>query len=961
MISEAIEILATIKGIDLVSGVLDRVSGSFDEMAETAQTAADAAAAAAAKIDESLLTTASGADALTLATAQVDGARTQLAAATEKQAVAERNLIQAQEASAASADTDTTAQAALIKATQALADARKVTTDATNDMDAAEARLAATVDATTGASVVAAREGVAASEAQAAAASEAGDASAEGSEKAKTAAFVAAAVVAGIGYEAVKSAMSFETLTTRLVTTAGESQSALASVRQGILAVSDQTGVSADTLAQSMYVVESAGFHGAAGLDVLKASTQGAATEGADFNSVANAVTDILKDYHHSASDAANVTSQLTAAVSVGKGNFQTMSSAMGNVLPLASAVGLKFNDVAGALAEMTSHGVTAQRASQNLATVIRSLEKPTTVMQTEFKAVGITTDELNQHMSKQGLGGTLEWLSQTAASAAPKLNQTYTGALGSLVGTAAGLNVALETTGKNAKDTASDIATIGKSSADANGNVKGFSDLQKTTAFQLQRAEAAVKNVGIAIGTDLLPFVTKAATELSNILVPIMKWISTNKTLVVDIVEVAAGILTLVGVLKAVSLATDLFAGALDLITESPIIAAITAIVLVIIYCYTHFKTFRDIVNEVMRTVGTIIVQTGHAIGVAFNAVASAAVTVWHALETAWNAVAGAAKALWGWLVSIWNDIADVTSTVWNAISGFFEKWWPLLFVIFAAPIALLVGLWNRFHNDLFSFAKTVWHNISSFFSSTWHTIMNVAQDAWNLLEKYVLAPMRELWQQIQPIIHTIESFLSGAWNDILGVVKGAWALIKHFIIQPIEEAWNQLSSWIIKFNQIGEDIINGIITGLKKGWSWLTGTVSHLAKDALDAAKSVLDIGSPSKKFADEVGKWIPHGIAMGIDQNAQVAHNAVKKLGAALTATAKTSVSGTLATTGSFTLAGGASAGAAGPNGMVVNIDLRGAQVMSNQDIDLLSRKIEKRLATVTLPSGGYRSKF
>jgi hypothetical protein len=41
--------------------------------------------------------------------------------------------------------------------------------------------------------------------------------------------------------------------------------------------------------------------------------------------------------------------------------------------------------------------------------------------------------------------------------------------------------------------------------------------------------------------------------------------------------------------------------------------------------------------------------------------------------------------------------------------------------------------------------------------------------------------------------------------------------------------------------------------------------------AQSALDAAKNLLDINSPSRRFRDEVGKMIPAGLSIGIDEGA------------------------------------------------------------------------------------------
>ncbi|HET9848678.1 MAG TPA: phage tail tape measure protein [Candidatus Dormibacteraeota bacterium] len=118
----------------------------------------------------------------------------------------------------------------------------------------------------------------------------------------------AAAVVGGAA--AVKMAGDYESATNRLVTSAGESRKNLDLVRQGTLDMAGQVGFSANDLAKAMYVVESGGQHGAAGLEVLRAAAEGAKAENSDLGTVADAVTSVLQDYHLKAGDAAMVTTK---------------------------------------------------------------------------------------------------------------------------------------------------------------------------------------------------------------------------------------------------------------------------------------------------------------------------------------------------------------------------------------------------------------------------------------------------------------------------------------------------------------------------------------------------------------------------------------------------------------------------------------------------------------------------
>lgn len=67
-----------------------------------------------------------------------------------------------------------------------------------------------------------------------------------------------------------------------------------------------------------------------------------------------------------------------------------------------------------------------------------------------------------------------------------------------------------------------------------------------------------------------------------------------------------------------------------------------------------------------------------------------------------------------------------------------------------------------------------------------------------------------------------------------------------------------------------VGSDIVQGLWNGISAGWSWLTNKVANLAQSLLQAAKNALDIGSPSREFRDEVGRWIMPGIGEGIDRS-------------------------------------------------------------------------------------------
>lgn len=409
----------------------------------------------------------------------------------------------------------------------AMTDAAAATEDAATSIMAASEEAAAAYEHM----AEAADASAASMDAAAASSAEAGKASAASSEEMGGASAALSATVekAGlaIGTVAIASATmagDFQASVTRLVTSANESSSATDQIKEGLMNMATQVGFTANEMAKAMYPIESAGYHAADGLTVMKAAAEGAKDEGADLTHVADAVTTVMQDYNLKASDAANITSQMVQAISFGKTNFDAFSKSLATVLPIASAVHLSFADVATVEAAMTAHGTTAQRAAQDVAAAIKSLIAPTTQMTKEFTQLGITSDEVQQHLSDQGLAGTLEWLRQTAEKGAAAIGQTVPEAMKKLIGTSPGLQAALETTSDGSNTLAESIKAVGAATADANGDVKGFSEIQGNLSFSFAQFKAQLENTAITIGNIMAPALNNLFKMLDNLLESVSK-----------------------------------------------------------------------------------------------------------------------------------------------------------------------------------------------------------------------------------------------------------------------------------------------------------------------------------------------------------------------------------------------------------------------------------------------------
>lgn len=224
---------------------------------------------------------------------------------------------------------------------------------------------------------------------------------------------LAAVGIAEIFKTAVKGAADFQSETELLVTAGGEAQSALGSVRSGIESIAVATGTSLSQLASGMYILEKAGIRGADGLTVLKVAAEGARAENVDLATMTNALTSIMRSYNLPASQATSITNQLVAASGAAKTTMAEFAGSLSTVLPIASSAGLSFAQVGGAIATLTSHGTSADEATQELANTIRSLQAPNQVAINEMAQFGLNSNTVSVQLGKRGLTGTLTELTQ--------------------------------------------------------------------------------------------------------------------------------------------------------------------------------------------------------------------------------------------------------------------------------------------------------------------------------------------------------------------------------------------------------------------------------------------------------------------------------------------------------------------------------------------------------------------
>ena len=124
--------------------------------------------------------------------------------------------------------------------------------------------------------------------------------------------------------------------------------------------------------------------------------------------------------------------------------------------------------------------------------------------------------------------------------------------------------------------------------------------------------------------------------------------------------------------------------------------------------------------------------------------------------------------------------------------------------------------------------------------------------------------------------------------WNAIIGAVSKIkdWGnRMKEKAIDAgqkvITGITGKLKTIPGKVLSIGGDVVNGLWDGITNKADWLKKKISGFVGNITKWLKKFFKIGSPSKLMRDEIGRFLPEGIAVGVEDFAFKAINAVKNL--------------------------------------------------------------------------------
>ena len=381
-----------------------------------------------------------------------------------------------------------------------------------------------------------------------------------------------------VGAAAVKMAFDFDKSMTSIQALVGVSADKVAEMGEAAKKMAVDTGKSGNEAAEALFFITSAGLRGSAAMDVLEMSLKAAAVGLGETKTIADLSTSAMNAYGTENLSASGATDILTAAVREGKLEASALAGAMGGVIPLASNMGISFDQVGAAMAAMSKTGTDAATGATQLTAILATLKKPTSEAEAAFASMGMSTQSVQQSLSEQGLLSTLEMLQ----SGLKQTGQDTTAIFPNI----RALKGVLDLTGAGLEDNRKVFDALTNSMGATN---KAFEKTSQSASFKMTQGLNAMKSSLMDVGTVILDAVAPAVEKIGKFFTDLsdkFKNLSpeTQKTILAfaGIVAAAGPLLVVIGTLitlaPAIGAAFTLMMGPVGLI-----IAGLTAIAVII------------------------------------------------------------------------------------------------------------------------------------------------------------------------------------------------------------------------------------------------------------------------------------------------------------------------------------------------------------------------------------------
>lgn len=626
--------------------------------------------------------------------------------------------------------------------------------------------------------------------------------------------------IVGLGAAAVKTSASFESSLSKVKAISGATGKDMVDLKAKAIEMGAKTKFSATEASDAFTYMAMAGWDAKSMMDGIDGIMNLAAADGLDLATTSDIVTDALTAFGLQASDSAHFADVLAKASSSANTNVSMLGESFKYVAPVAGSLGYSAEDTAIALGLMANSGIKASQAGTSLRAALTRMVKPTDEAEAIMERYHLTLQNSDGTMKSLGdvmdmlrsnMGGLSEAEQSQAASAL--FGQEAMSGMLAIINSSEGDYNKLTDAINNADGTAENMANT----------------MQDNLNGQLTRLKSNIDTLAISIGDLIIPYIEKVVAKIQELVTYLNGLDDKTKE---NIIRVAA------------------------------VVAAVGPALLVLAKVVSIVST----VMQVLKVLATIIGLIASPIGIvvaAIGALVAAFVILWNKSEAFRNFWKG-----------LWDNVKKIAKTVVDAIVKFFTETLPNGLKNAQSKI-------KEFPSNVVKFFKNLPKNLGRIVGEVLGTIVKWAI---NLQKKGTEAGRKfneALLNFIKKLPSRIATFLKNVISKVVTFVKEFPKKAREASKKFNDMLLNGLKKLPGKMLEIGKNIIDGIVNGIKKAWSSAKKAVSDFAGGLVDGFKDALGIHSPSRVMRDQVGVQIANGIIEGVKSKKDAAKKSASEL--------------------------------------------------------------------------------
>lgn len=621
--------------------------------------------------------------------------------------------------------------------------------------------------------------------------------------------------IAGLGTASVAASITFEDSMAKVSTIADETEVSYDSMKKSIIDLSNQTGISANDIADNVYNAISAGQSTGDAVSFVTNSTKLAKAGFAEAGQSLDVLTTIMNAYGLEADRVGMVSDTLVQIQNKGKTTVAELSATMGKIIPTANSMGVSLDQLGAGYALMTSKGIATAETTTYMNSLLNELGKSgTKASEALKKGTGKTFQELT--VGGYPLGDVLVMLEKEAKKSGVSLADMF----GSAEAGKAALVLATDS-GEAFNSLLEDMEnSLGATDA-------AFEKVNNTTGNKLKQSLNEVKNSAINMGDTLAPITSMVAEGFSKI-TGMLSSLSSEQLKTIAVI--GAGVVALNLVLGAVSKVTNSISSVVKGIESIKTAFNSLKKIGLAIKAFALANPATIIIAGIVALIATIVLLWNKC-----EWFRELCYSLFEGLKQAWNATVQFFKSCWDWFVGLWNAAVEGVKNIWQGICDFFKLIWQ-------GVCAYFEFVWNVW--------KTAFEVVVNVIMAIWQGICNAIQFAWQVIVDFI----KLVWEGWKNIFQSVGNIIQGIWQGLCNTIKSIW----EGIVNTIKSLWNGFKSI---FESVGNSIRsvwngltsmissvwNGVVNGVKSAWNGIISpfqSVVNSIKNIWDGIKSMFKL---------------------------------------------------------------------------------------------------------------------